>query len=459
MDQGTTVMRKFIIEDKHDIAPFNELARELRVLNKPLWLAQHDALAPYCETEVPVASLEEVPADPEAMIVHRDNLFFDEAYIAEFIEKARDTGLACRAAFWPDDKAFVTYALPLSRNILAEPKRDESGRAIKDKRGREQIDHYGIDLWYFPRGYRPDSPIVPVNVESGWTEAGYYSVPDYMSNRGDLTHYLTKRSMLSVENWVHVFFANVILGIFSIGHRYEAKVEGSNFFRLKVLWKALIEQTQLLSCSELVHIGEGSSIDPTAIIQGPTYIGNNCTIGPGAVVGNCYIGNNVNIAQGCQLMLSVVSDGCFLPFRSSMFMTVMMENSIVAQNTCLQMCVIGRDSFVGAGTTFTDFNLLPTPLKVESMEGALEKIGQVVLGGCVGHNCRLGSGLVVYPARMIESDVIMFASPTRRVIKKNISYEESDHHELRPEIARLHKQKYPRHREEVGEAAYLEDWA
>jgi hypothetical protein len=122
MDQGTTVMRKFIIEDKHDIAPFNELARELRVLNKPLWLAQHDALAPYCETEVPVASLEEVPADPEAMIVHRDNLFFDEAYIAEFIEKARDTGLACRAAFWPDDKAFVTYALPLSRNILAEPK-------------------------------------------------------------------------------------------------------------------------------------------------------------------------------------------------------------------------------------------------------------------------------------------------------------------------------------------------
>src|SRR5213075_1056555 len=107
--------------------------------------------------------------------------------------------------------------------------------------------------------------------------------------------------------WVHVFFANVILGIFSTGHRYEEKVNTSNWYRLKVLWRSIMEQTQLLSCSELVIVGEGSSIDPSAIIQGPTIIGNNCTIGPGAVIGNCFIGNNVNIAQGCQLMLSVVS--------------------------------------------------------------------------------------------------------------------------------------------------------
>src|SRR5690349_12299645 len=157
-------MRKFIIEDKHDIAPFNEPARELRVLNKPLWLAQHDALAPYCETEVPVASLDEVPADSEEMIVHRDNVYFDEAYIAEFIRLARKTGAACRAAFSPEDRAFMTYALPLTTNVHAASKHDESGRAIKDKRGRELIDHYEIDLWYFPRGYHPESAMVPVYV-------------------------------------------------------------------------------------------------------------------------------------------------------------------------------------------------------------------------------------------------------------------------------------------------------
>lgn len=443
-------MQKYIIEDKRHIAPFNQPARELSVLNKPLWLGQRDALEEYCSLEKPITGLDKVPRDGGEMVVHRDNLYFDAPYIKNFIDQARAKKVACRAAFKPTDDAFTTYCLPLSRSIQAITKRGEQGR--------EQVDHYEIDLYYFPQGYRPEEPITPIYVSSDCTKAGYYSVPDYMSDRGDLTHFLTKRSMISVENWIHIFFANVILGIFSIGHRFEDQQDKSNFFRLKILWRALVEQKQILSCSELVHIGKNCTVDPSAIIQGPTYIGDNCTIGPGAVIGNCFIGNNVNIAQGCQLMLSVVNDNCFLPFRAALFMSLMMENGILAQNTCLQMCVVGRDSFIGAGSTFTDFNLLPTPLKVETPEGTLEKVGQVVLGGCVGHNCRLGSGIVIYPARMIESDVIMFATPNRRVIKKNISYEESDHHELRPEIARLHKQKYPRRAESMGEKAYLEVW-
>lgn len=438
-------MRKYIIEDKRYIAPFNEPARELRVLNKPLWLAQRDVLEAYCQTEFAIQSLEGVPEDPEPCVVYRDNLYFDEPFIAEFFRLAQTTGQACRAAFSSEDRALMAYAKPLSKGF------EEWYDA---RRGRTL---YLIDLWYFPRGYTPS--VTPLVVESGWTEAGYYSVPSYMSNRGDLVHFLTKRTVLSVENWVHVFYANVVMGIFSLGHRFEHKLEKSNFYRLHVLWKALIEQKQVLSCSELVHVGEGTIIDPSAVIQGPAWIGRDCTIGPGAVIGNCYIGNGVNIAQGCQLMLSVVSDGCFLPFRASLFMSALMENSIAAQNTCLQMCVIGRDSFIGAGTTFTDFNLLPTPLKVEATNGALESVGQVVLGGCVGHNCRIGSGLVIYPARMIESDVVLFATPTRRVIRKNISYEESDHHELRAEIAERHKQKYPRLvGDTIDEAVYLEAW-
>ena len=58
-------------------------------------------------------------------------------------------------------------------------------------------------------------------------------------------------------------------------------------------------------------------------------------------------------------MLSVVGDGAFLPFRAALFMTTVMENSMIAQNTCLQMCVIGRNTFIGAGSTFTDYNLDP----------------------------------------------------------------------------------------------------
>jgi NDP-sugar pyrophosphorylase family protein len=197
---------------------------------------------------------------------------------------------------------------------------------------------------------------------------------------------------------------------------------------LKVLWSSLLERKQFLSSSSLVIVGDNTQIDPAAIIQGPTIIGNNVTIGPGAVINASVIGNNVNVMQGVQLMLSVVGDGSYLPFRSALFMTTLMENSMVAQNTCLQMCVIGRDTFIGAGNTFTDFNLLAKPIKIFH-KGKLQEVEMPVIGGCVGHNCRIGSGHIIFPARSIDSDVVLFAKEERSIITKNIKYEDSDHHE------------------------------
>jgi carbonic anhydrase/acetyltransferase-like protein (isoleucine patch superfamily) len=147
-------------------------------------------------------------------------------------------------------------------------------------------------------------------------------------------------------------------------------------------------------------------------------------------------------------MLSVIGDGTFLPFRSGTFMTTVMDNSMIAQNSCLQMCVIGRNTFIGAGTTFTDFNLLPVPIRTRNAgrarpgsPGELQPSNRPVLGGCVGHNCRLGAGLIIFPARAIESDVVLVPSPRRRVIDHDIPYAESDHHHLRQ--GELHKRMYP----------------
>jgi carbonic anhydrase/acetyltransferase-like protein (isoleucine patch superfamily) len=149
-------------------------------------------------------------------------------------------------------------------------------------------------------------------------------------------------------------------------------------------------------------------------------------------------------------LLSTVGDGAFLPFRASLFMTTLMENAMVAQNTCLQMCVIGRRTFIGAGSTFTDFNLIPAPIRAMNADGELRDANAPVLGGCVGHNCRIGSGMIIYPSRTVESDVVLFASPERRVIDRNITFEESDHHKLRQ--AHLHKRLYPRKGERQNES-------
>ncbi len=436
-------MYRYILEDARHILPFNEPASQLTIGTEPLKIHQENLFGDYfkkVELGNTFHSKDQIRyIAPSEAIVYRDSLWFDKEFLAYFMQQARASKRACRAAFPADDKAYITYTLPLTTDI--EKGVDQDGKAI-----------HLLDLWYFPAGYSDD--IVPVVVPSGYLEKGFYSVPDFMAqDRGDLTHYLPARAVLSIESWVHVYYASVIFGVFTRGSRLEEYIKTHNFTSLKMLWRGIIEQKQVLTTSEVVKVGKDTVIDPSAIINGPTTIGDNCVIGPGVVIDNCAIGNNVNISQGCQLMLSTVANNSFLPFRASLFMTVIMDNSILAQNTCLQMCVIGRNTFIGAGNTFTDFNLIgegdgaghvtPRPIKAANIRGELENVGQVVLGGAVGHNCRIGSGMIIFPGRMIESDVILVASPGRRVISRNVTYEESDHHQL--DIAGTsHQRQYPR---------------
>lgn len=401
-------MKKIIITEDTLIDPFNEPARQLRVMNKPLWLYQRDVLAPYCREEAEYPSFDAIQPTSTETIIFSDNLFFDEFLIAEFLRLARAQGGPAQIAFDPEDRAIKNHALILQSGI------------------RQQGDVYVANLFYYPDGYH-GQPARPVVVNTEAREIGYYHVPTYMADeKGDLVYHVPMRAFLSIENWVHIFMANSPFGIFAHGARTEDSLRNLRF-RLKILWSALVERKQFLSSSALVKIGKNTQIDPAAIIQGPTIIGDNVTIGPGAVINASVIGNRVNIMQGCHVMLSVVGDGCYLPFRASLFMTTLMENSMVAQNACLQMCVIGRDTFIGAGNTFTDFNLIKKPLRTLH-KGRLQEVGHPVLGGCVGHNCRIGSGHILFPARTIESDVVLFAKNGQNVINKNVRFEDSDHH-------------------------------
>jgi carbonic anhydrase/acetyltransferase-like protein (isoleucine patch superfamily) len=418
-------LRRFIIRDTRPLQPFNEPARDLRIINKPLWLYQRDVLASYTREEREISSIEAMPPDRLETIVYRDNLFFDQAFIDHFLQRARALGKACRVAFSPNDASIKVHALPLQAGIRLEKGYTDGGL-------------YVADLWYFPYGY--ESNPRPLVIDTLSKEIGYYNVPKYMApNQGDLTYQVPRRAFMSIEHWIHVFLANTTFGVFAEGARVEKALETTRF-KLNVLFKALLQRKLLISSPALVKIGKDVRIDPTAVIHGPTTIGNNVFIGPGAVIDNCVIGNNVSVAQGCQLMLSVVGDGCFLPFRASLFMTTLMENSMVAQNTCLQMCVVGRDTFIGAGSTFTDFNLLPRPIKTFYRDQLVE-LNLPVVGGCVGHNCRLGSGLIVFPARTIESDVLLVGSRAEKVLTHNVTYADSDHWKL-PNGQELHPPQY-----------------
>lgn len=426
-------MIRVSLRDKRYIYPFNDYARDLRIGNKPLWLHHSDTLSPFAEAERQAEEFEDIfspyflPEDDRTCIVYRDNLYFDESFIAEFIAQASRRSNPSRAAFNPIDPAFKEHALPLSTSYTP------SGGL------------YLADLWYFPNG-PTDENVEPLIINMDAREIGYYHVPTYMATQqGDLTYQVPLKAFIAIDSWVHIYIADVIFGLFARGARFEKRLNEDLAFKLGVLGTALYEGKQLLESSKVVEIGKNCVIDPTAIIHGPTSIGDNVTIGAGAVIENCTIGSNVNVSQGCQLMLSVVGDGTFLPFRASLFMTTLMENSMVAQNTCLQMCVVGRNTFIGAGSTFTDFNLIPAPIRALDGNGNLSHSNREVMGGCVGHNCRIGSGVIVHPARVIESDVVLVASNDRRVIDRNVTYADSDHHKLK--AAELHRRLYAPGRE------------
>jgi UDP-N-acetylglucosamine diphosphorylase / glucose-1-phosphate thymidylyltransferase / UDP-N-acetylgalactosamine diphosphorylase / glucosamine-1-phosphate N-acetyltransferase / galactosamine-1-phosphate N-acetyltransferase len=425
-------MLKVILNAPHPITPFNEPARDLRIQNTPLWLHQRNVLAPYTTREIELKPGQRFPQQRDEMVVYRDNLFFDEEYINIFLSLARRKKTACRAAFAADDAAFKEHALPLSTSYTP------AGQL------------FFTDLWYYPTG--PVADAEPLVIELGLSEMGYYHVPTYMADQsGDLTFQVPLRALIAIDSWVHIFIADMVFGLFSRGARFEKRLNEDLGFKLGILARALYEGRQVLECSELVRVGRNCIIDPRAIIHGPTTIGDNVTINAGVVIENCIIGSNINISQDVQLMLSVVGDGAFLPFKSALFMTTVMENSMIAQNTCLQMCVVGRNTFIGAGSTFTDYNLIPSPIRALDGQGRLNFSNRPVIGSAVGHNCRLGSGMIVYPARTIESDVVLAASKDRRVIDKDIRYEDSDHHKLKS--AGLHRRLYPR----PGESQ-LESW-
>jgi carbonic anhydrase/acetyltransferase-like protein (isoleucine patch superfamily) len=411
-------MLKVILHAPAHVAPFCEPARDLRIQNTPLWLWQRNLLAPYTDRELELAEGTALPDTREPTIVYRDNLFFDELFLKAFLEAARKRGGAVRAALSAGDAAFREHALPLSNSY--------------SRLG----DLYLADLWYYPAGPQPEAE--PLIIDLLPREMGYYHVPTYMADRsGDLVFQVPLRAFMAIDSWVHVILADVVFGLFARGARFEQRLNHDLRFKLGLLWRALYEGRQFLECSKLVQVGRNCNIDPGAVIHGPTSIGDNVTINAGAVIDNCIIGSHVNISQGVQLMLSVVGDGVFLPFRSGLFMTTVMENSMIAQNTCMQLCVVGRNTFIGAGSTFTDYNLVPTPLRARDAGRMLKPSNRPVMGTAVGHNCRLGSGLVVYPSRTIESDVVIVGP---RVIDRDMRFRDSDHHKLA--VGHLHQPLY-----------------
>ncbi len=122
-------MLKIILQSRRSIPPFNEPARDLRIQNKPLWLAHRDVLAPYTNREVELPPDTRLPQVREPCIVYRDNLHFDSEYIRAFLEEAQKRKRPSRAAFTIQDPG-LPRALPAPVAFLYAGRRPVPGRSM-----------------------------------------------------------------------------------------------------------------------------------------------------------------------------------------------------------------------------------------------------------------------------------------------------------------------------------------
>jgi mannose-1-phosphate guanylyltransferase/phosphomannomutase len=124
-----------------------------------------------------------------------------------------------------------------------------------------------------------------------------------------------------------------------------------------------------------VWVGKGSSVDPLAQIESPVFIGENCTIDRGAILGSyTTLGANVRVAE-----------------RAEVRRTAIGENSYVGPVARVEGAVLGRSCDLRVGARIDP--------------------GAVLGEGClVGKHAEVRSDVKVYPYKVVEAGAQVNAS-------------------------------------------------
>lgn len=112
---------------------------------------------------------------------------------------------------------------------------------------------------------------------------------------------------------------------------------------------------ELPAAEEDVMIGTGTIIDPTAKLQGPILIGNNCRIGPGCEIGPyTTIGDNVVLQEQVSMKQPVVWSNVYIGNGAQLRACVVCNNATIHDGAeLLEGGIIGSNTSVGQEATIS----------------------------------------------------------------------------------------------------------
>ena len=139
-----------------------------------------------------------------------------------------------------------------------------------------------------------------------------------------------------------------------------------------------------------IFIGEGTVVEPGAMIKGPAIIGRNCEIRHAA-----YIRENVIVGDNCVVGHATELKGC-----------VLLNHVEAGHFTYIGDSVVGNHVMFGAGTKLANYKVNGSEVVVH--DGAADhRTGLAKFGAIVGDGCKFGCNSVANPGTVLERGCVV----------------------------------------------------
>ena len=396
---ASAAVRAGFVETSGTVSPFDEHPRDLPVCNT--------RIEDYRAHELETAGIEHVSGDLRELegpcVVFDEDVVFTAPLLEAFLERAREAGVPSQCVI-PEGaltERTVTQTMDLAAYDGA----------------------FGYRLFYYPDCYDPDADPRPVRVDAV-DFVHELQFPQHMVPGGVYPVPITTKIIVQVKHWANLWSANVGLALAPIA---ELMDDRRSQIRLAL---AAVSTNQWHVARGNVTIGTDCDIHPSAYLENAV-IGDGVEIGAGCVVRGSTIGSGTVLQNNVTVAYSVVGEECHLQQNTSVSYSLLFDG-VFSSCQFLNCCVLGRDTFVGAGTVQTDFRFDGETVVV-LQDGEPVESGQIFLGSCLGHGSYLGAGLVVAPGREIPNGVRVTPPPDRVV--SNLANQSEDIQYVSPDAA------------------------
>jgi len=140
---------------------------------------------------------------------------------------------------------------------------------------------------------------------------------------------------------------------------------------------------------ELISIGEGTTIEPGAMIQGPCIIGRGCTIAHGAYL-RPYV---------------VIGDQCVIGHAAELKHSILLNRATVTHFSYVGDSVVGHRANLGAGVKCANLRLDRAEVKVRYEETQWNS-GLKKFGAIIGDDVQIGCNCVLNPGTLLAKETI-----------------------------------------------------